>query len=179
MSVENETSLPDLKAIGLDIEALKQTISQQKTTDINDRLLDEKVVATKFESEELTNLKQEVTQIYLIDLSESTIITEAWVKGLNNMIICTDLSEFNSEETNKGRLEQGLADLAPDTALALRIKTMGEIKVLFIGYTDSFMSYELLSNYVKAVKNAKLYIEKDNELKEVKRTDINGMRVRL
>lgn len=171
----------NLQSIGLDIEAAKQAMaaSMENMTDISDRILDEKVTATKLETAEYTSLKDEVKRMYLIDLSESTAITEAWIDGLKNMILCTSLNQFDEKEANKGRFEEDLPDLIPDAALSLKIKSLGENKVVFIGYMDSCQAYSLLGNYVGAVKNAKLYLDNNGFLKEVKSSNIEGVRVHV
>lgn len=179
MSVE--TAMPSLADIGLDIEAAKQAMLEQaeNLTDISDNLLDEVVTPTKLESAEYTELKNEVKQMYLIDLTESLAITESWINSLKNLILCTSLNQFNSEETNAGRFEKDLPDLIPDAALSLKIKSMGENKVVFIGYMDSCQAYMLLGNYVAAVKNAKLYLDNNGVLKEVKASNIEGVRIHV
>lgn len=179
MSVENV--VPSLSDIGLDIEAAKQSMMEHtgNMTDINDRIMDKKVVPTKLESAEYTDLRTSVKQMYLADLTACETITEAWINGLKSMILSTSLEQFDSEAANKGRFEKGLPDVIPDVALSLKIKSLGESKVVFIGYMDSCQAYSLLSNYVSAVKNAKLYLDNNGVLKEVKSMNIEGVRVHV
>lgn len=168
-----------LSDIGFDIENLKQTLATQGITDISKQITDDVIITTKFETAELVELKQSVKQIYLIDLSKCELVTEAWVKGLNNMIICTSLENFNYEEQNKGRFEKGLTELIPDTALSIKIKINNEMKALFIGYMDSCQAYALLANYVSSIKNASLYREINGQLEKLKITDLSGVRVHI
>lgn len=179
--MEAQTVMPSLTDIGLDIEAAKQAMLEQSKnlTDVNDRIMDKVAVPTKFETAEYAELKTEVRQIYLIDLTESPLITEHWINGLKNMILCTDLAQYDAEEVNKGRFEKGLPDLLPDAALSLKIKTTGETKVLFIGYMDSCQAYLLLANYVASVENAKLYLDNNGTLKKVEPTNIEGLRIHI
>lgn len=176
-----ETMVPNLADIGLDIEAAKQSMLEHtgNMTDINDRIMDKDVTPTKLESAEYTDLRTSVKQMYLADLTACETITESWINGLKSMILCTTLEEFDSEKANAGRFEHGLADVFPDAALSLKIKALGESKVVFIGYMDSSQAYMLLGNYIGAVKGAKLYLDNSEALKEVKATNIEGMRVHI
>ena len=120
-----ETVKPSLSDIGLDIAAARQSMLEQteNLTDISDRLLDKEVTATKFETAEYAELKSEVKQMYLIDLTQCDAVTEPWISGLNNMILCTTLGQYDAEQINEGRFERDLPDLIPDAALSLKIKT--------------------------------------------------------
>lgn len=179
MSVE--TSVPNLESIGFDIAAAKQSMLEQteNLTDISDRLMDEKVKATKFETAEYAELKSEVKQMYLLDLTQADAITAPWISSLNHLILCTTLSQYDAEVVNEGRFERDLPDLVPDAALSIKIKTNGEERVMFIGYLDSCQAYKLLGNYVASIKNAHLYLDTSGVLKEVKATNIEGVRIHV
>lgn len=176
MSIE-----PNLENISLDIEAAKQAMlsMQNNMTDISDHILDSVVTPTHFETAEYTEVKNEVQQMYLIDISNCAVITEAWINGLKSLLLCTSLDQYDADKANEGRFEHGLPDVIPDTALSLKIKTFGETKVVFIGYMDSCQAYLLLANYIASVKDAKLYLDNNGVLKEVKTTNIEGMRIHV
>lgn len=177
--MENDVTMPSMSDLGLDLDTLKEVVASQETTNVNERISDDVIVATKFDNENLENVSQSTKQVFLIDLLDCDTVTEAWIKGLHNIILCTELSQFNYEESNKGRFEKGLTELLPDTTLTLRFKSGAESKILFIGYSDSCQTYEFLSSYVQSIKGAKLYREKDGKLQSVKVTDIHGLRVHV
>lgn len=168
-----------LNDIGFDIESINQDIINQNTTDISDRIKDDVVKPVKFESAKFTELQQKVKQVYIIDVTNCETLTESWVNGLHNLVLCTELDTFNGDEINLKRSEMHLTDLIPDTALSLKIKSNGEDKILFIGYMDACQAYEILKYYVNYCKDASLYWEINGVLKEVRDNDSNGLRVRV
>ena len=169
----------DMSNVMIDIEAVKAQLAPQTTTNILDRISDDVIVATKFESTEFAELSNKSRQVYLVDLSQCELITEQWINGLKTLVLCTSLEEVDYEQANKGRFEAELADLLPDTVLSIKIRIGGEAKVLFIGYMDSNQAYRLLANYVRTAEKAKVYLENDGKLKEVTAKDTDGLRIHL
>lgn len=167
--------------LNIDIEGLKALVAEQPITNINAELDKDVITPTHFVTEELEKLKNGIRQIYLIDISECEQVTEDWIKGLNNIILGANLADIPETlvNINDERFKQGLVELIPDTALTLNINVNGQSKILFIGYIDSNQAYRILGGYIKYLIGAKLYKIIDNTLKEIKETDITGLRVHL
>ena len=127
------------ETFSINIDDLKALVANQPITDISAQMAEDVITPTHFDNAEVAELQSQVHQIYLIDLSESTQVTEQWIKGLNNVVIGLNLADISTtlDSVNDERFSHGRLELVPDTALTINILVQGENKTLFIGYIDS------------------------------------------